>query len=864
MQIADATTISFGNKVALRNLRDGNYLYVNKATGQITTTGIHPCLSPPGSDGIQDFIILNALNKESKGLITFGAHICLMTNDNAYLTFNASKEVRVEQIESAASSKLMKWTINDSNNSSSRRPVCCYDDITLKSTFGELITDENSVVYSRGQGTTVESTWKIMKSTVPYIPDWVFTRPSLDHNLLVLSRNPQPEAKQLPLRRRAFIDDTKRLAQLPLIVQEQTLIEDLLFSLNSIEGVYIRRKLDQSVSGWKKYVYAVEPYLDSPSCEESLMFMVNKILPLCSQHDAICVFTNVHSHYDFGVVNHALCEAIKSLMKEYRLRLTQLDAEHQKGDMTLQKLWYYLQPCMRTLDCLYKLVNDAENLKGGALLNSIYNFLISSTDPTHKQLFQYLMEQTSTPYLSMLSNWIHYGIIDDPYEEFMIIEKKEITRDNINKDYNDAYWRHRFVLREDSQIPGFLLKFAQKILSTGKYLNVIRECEKVIDCPYTEELNPKKNTKLLSALGSQREFVEPIEHAYVWASERLLSLIINEEQLMYRLKSIKHYFFLDIGDFFVHFMDSAQEELEKNVKIVSSEKLESLLEMSLRTSSANADPFKDDLFCEMQSFTLLEQVFAMQNIMRGAGLKGIGGLYPIYAVTPNYKGLETFVIDYKVRWPLTLIIGRNALTKYQLIFRHLFFCKYVERQLCTTWQHHQSTKELELQAIFSSSYCLRQRMLHFVKNYIYYLVVEVLEQKWHNFQQALNSVATIDNIMNHHNTFLDECLKESLIMDPELFHVLHKIISICSNFSETIQVHTKSMKLEDELLGVTHIQFTQNRGKTSLERRQIRIQEESLATRKVIAQKRYSSVISQYTQKFDELLNQFMNTIHSG
>jgi gamma-tubulin complex component 2 len=155
-------------------------------------------------------------------------------------------------------------------------------------------------------------------------------------------------------------------------------------------------------------------------------------------------------------------------------------------------------------------------------------------------------------------------------------------------------------------------------------------------------------------------------------------------------------------------------------------------------------------------------------------------------------------------------------------------------------------------------------MLHFVKNYIYYLVVEVLEQKWHNFQQALNSVATIDNIMNHHNTFLDECLKESLIMDPELFHVLHKIISICSNFSETIQVHTKSMKLEDELLGVTHIQFTQNRGKTSLERRQIRIQEESLATRKVIAQKRYSSVISQYTQKFDELLNQFMNTIHSG
>lgn len=43
----------------------------------------------------------------------------------------------------------------------------------------------------------------------------------------------------------------------------------------------------------------------------------------------------------------------------------------------------------------------------------------------------------------------------------------------------------------------------------------------------------------------------------------------------------------------------------------------------------------------------------------------------------------------KVRWPVSLVLSRRALTKYQLIFRHLFHCKHVRRQLCAAWQIHQ-------------------------------------------------------------------------------------------------------------------------------------------------------------------------------
>lgn len=61
------------------------------------------------------------------------------------------------------------------------------------------------------------------------------------------------------------------------------------------------------------------------------------------------------------------------------------------------------------------------------------------------------------------------------------------------------------------------------------------------------------------------------------------------------IRSIKHYFLMDKGDFFVHFMDLTEEELKKPVDDIVPPRLEALLELALRMSTANTDPFKDDL-----------------------------------------------------------------------------------------------------------------------------------------------------------------------------------------------------------------------------------------------------------------------------
>jgi len=100
------------------------------------------------------------------------------------------------------------------------------------------------------------------------------------------------------------------------------------------------------------------------------------------------------------------------------------------------------------------------------------------------------------------------------------------------------------------------------------------------------------------------------------------------------------------------------------------------------------------------------------------------------------------------------------------------------------WVDHQSTKELGLDKNFSPSYTLRQRMLHFCREYIYYATVEVLEPQSHSFLASLESAETLDVVMSNHERFLDTCLREILLTEREsLYKQLSRILGTCLSFA---------------------------------------------------------------------------------
>lgn len=117
-------------------------------------------------------------------------------------------------------------------------------------------------------------------------------------------------------------------------------------------------------------------------------------------------------------------------------------------------------------------------------------------------------------------------------------------------------------------------------------------------------------------------------------------------------------------------------------------RLESLLELALHTSLADSDPYKDNLRACLVPFDLITQLLHI-NAIQPEGVGPDAATPPPIdhpKSMPTLSGVESFSLEYSVEWPLSLVISYRSLYKYQLLFRHLFYCKHVERHLCAAWR----------------------------------------------------------------------------------------------------------------------------------------------------------------------------------
>lgn len=125
---------------------------------------------------------------------------------------------------------------------------------------------------------------------------------------------------------------------------------------------------------------------------------------------------------------------------------------------------------------------------------------------------------------------------------------------------------------------------------------------------------------------------------------------------------------------------------------------------------------------------------------------------------------------------------------------------------------------------FAAAFALRQRMLNFVQNIQYYMMFEVMEPTWHIMENNLKTVSgspaqfqsfsepiftdgglvflcllrrlsplssqasNIDDVLCHHTSFLDNCLKDCMLTNPELLRIFSKLMAVCVMFTNCMQV----------------------------------------------------------------------------
>jgi gamma-tubulin complex component 2 len=107
----------------------------------------------------------------------------------------------------------------------------------------------------------------------------------------------------------------------------------------------------------------------------------------------------------------------------------QLDEEVKNG-LTLQKLWYYVQPSCKVMESLVGLIHNAVGLRGGQLLSCIFTMLNSTTEEQIKGIYGFLFNKALSVYIQLMERWIYEGVINDKFEEFMVFEQVDVRKDN--------------------------------------------------------------------------------------------------------------------------------------------------------------------------------------------------------------------------------------------------------------------------------------------------------------------------------------------------------------------------------------------------------------------------------------------------
>ncbi|SNX83429.1 related to gamma-tubulin complex component 2 [Melanopsichium pennsylvanicum] len=489
--------------------------------------------------------------------------------------------------------------------------------------------------------------------------------------------------------------------------------------------------------------------------------------------------------------------------------------------------------------------------KGGEVLSMLWDRITRmGGDPKARTLFTTLFQRASQPYAQTLVKWITTGDLSDTYEEFMVMEDAKVTRAALESDPTDEYWETRYTLRDEAtiakrererqlgldldaeledeeanprgiltggaKIPSFLEPWKHKILLAGKYLNVIRECGLEVPSDPDEVGTVGK----MAVVMNDEYFFRRIEGAYQRANSALLKLLLEDQQILERLRSLKHFFFFSKSDFLSSFLEQSAHELVKKVSPIKTretvqQRLQTHLGAVLGSSSTVGfeDPYREDVRIVLASEGAYDQLKRIAETKGGIEETKLAQAAATAASSKD-KEKETLVpavtllqFDIAVKFPVSLVISRKNILRYQFVSRGLFHLKTLERSLSELWLDHSSNALWKqkthpaLEKWKQKLFMLRNRMTFFVEQLLAFQLMEVVEPNYADLERKLGNVKTVDQLMKEHFNFLNTVRKEIMFTNiiylkyhEHMTDVIHVFVENRTRFRDQVLLETQRWK----------------------------------------------------------------------
>lgn len=446
-------------------------------------------------------------------------------------------------------------------------------------------------------------------------------------------------------------------------------------------------------------------------------------------------------------------------------------------------------------------------MRGISIVSTVYSYVHNCG--AEKYLAK-VLETTSRPLFMILSNWLLYGQLLDPYKEFFI----EI-RDNVT---DDEIWTKRYNLIT-SNVPMFLTEnVTTKIFEIGKCVNFIQKyceepsfslmrlkqklCEEIQkEEKSKEKLEKEKNAMLIEdsfhnvSIGKLNynfhtktekqlekltryrkalnflsrledinkfnfntlpEIYSEIDAIHREINKELISIIFKKFKFMAHLQSINRYLLLGQGDMWQYLMELLYFELKKPANQIYKHNLLSILDTAIKASNAQ---------------------FHDQDCLKKLNIK-------LMDISMGDTGWDIFVMEYMIESPLTVVFSKQLLQNYQSLF--FFFWKIKRLEFI---QNHQIWRNFmtysqglkgkfeHIRPQIHKSMLFNQKIIHFVSTLHNYFTLEVLETQYKKLLEHLENVEYLDDLIEIHKNFVYAVMDQSLI-NAENSSIYKKILEI--------------------------------------------------------------------------------------
>ncbi|GMM38284.1 Spc97 protein [Saccharomycopsis crataegensis] len=375
--------------------------------------------------------------------------------------------------------------------------------------------------------------------------------------------------------------------------------------------------------------------------------------------------------------------------------------------------------------------------KGGVVLKTISQQITKNQgNPEIVQFLGNLFDHVSQNYLSMLNNWLVNGIIDDPFDEFMIKPTSSESSifnfrsgtilDNITKSSGlnipgnssassgttgPSPWDSKFSLRRDGlprQFEDYSLR--NKLLLTGTYLNMVKDCGILI--PFVDISAHSSTNSFSSIVPTDTHFVQSlsdinllniqVEHWYYRANYQLMSLFYHGYDLLGIIQDLRNLLFIhgrsavSFSSLISHNMPALRShcrngqyhlpELQRDFYYYYEDtlllkfgdlKLESVCIFTELEDILNVKPINPEGIFNTSSYQALKNIVNESIGPRGSNATNSGS-----SSSTNHVSFEDYLINYltfdlTLPSPLSLIIDQTEIAKFQIIFRWLAVSSYL-------------------------------------------------------------------------------------------------------------------------------------------------------------------------------------------